>query len=134
MRERGPAPTIQTHHICWDRKLPRQKEKNGNQIFKLKRIGGRRQRKRLGLELLALREEGRGCLEEGIARAKGPDWEKQEAGDRDSWTVEGSRWGPGLSSSLTLFLELSNVFDKDILLQAQHPEQLLHQELTWEEG
>lgn len=97
-------------------------------------MGEKRQRERLGLELLALREDRHRCLDEGVERTEGADWEKQGAGDRDSRTVEGGCWGPGLSSSLTLFLELSNVFDKDLLLQAQHPEQLLHQELTWEEG
>lgn len=40
IRERGPAPIIRTHHICWDKNLPRQKEKNEDQIFKL---GGMRE-------------------------------------------------------------------------------------------
>lgn len=38
----------------------------------------------------------------------------------------------GLPSSLTLFLELSCKAGKDILLQVQHPVQLLHEQLTWE--
>lgn len=73
-------------------------------------------------------------LKEVVGRAEGPDLEKQGAGDRDSWTVEGGGWSPGLSSFLTLFLELSGISGKGILLQAQHPEQLLHQELTWKEA
>lgn len=67
-------------------------------------------------------------------REEGPDLEKQGAGDKDSWTEDGEAGGPELPSSLTIFLEQRNVSAKGLLLLLQHPEQLLHEELTWEEA
>lgn len=70
-----------------------------------------------------------GLREERVGRAERSDSEKQAAGDRDSWAVEGG-WVAGFRFSLTLFLKVSSVTGKGVLLQAQHPEQLLHEELT----
>lgn len=88
------------------------------------------------LELPALREKGPEPLglREKSWGAERPDLEKQGAGDKDSRTVDGGTGGPGLPSSLTFFLEQSNVSGQDLPLLFKHPEQLLHEELTWEEA
>lgn len=132
--KRTSSHTPYSPHLLGQRAASEEKKKKkDNHIVKLKGMReGAKVRAGAGAPSFA---GGRTWVPEPLGlREEGPDLEKQGAGDKDSWAEDGEAGGPELPSSLTIFLEQRNMSGKGLLLLLQHPEQLLHEELTWEEA
>lgn len=63
-----------------------------------------------------------GLTGERVGRDEGLDLRRKGLGTGTLGLWKEGGWVPGLPSSLTLFLEVSSISGKGILLQVQHPE------------